>query len=473
MAVSGGSDSVAGLLLLEKEIRKGQYSFSLHVGHVQHDLRDQGPQQDRFFVRKLCRELDVPFHSREVAVSDRLRKNSHSPEEVARTLRYRALGEIAEEQNISAVLTAHHKDDQIETLLMRLKRGTGVFGLTGIPARREMNLPRRNSSVTVLRPFLNLRSEQLKQYLMSKDQTWREDPSNRNLKRTRNWIRHCLIPFLETKGGTNWQDQLLSIQKKARKIRRRTRRKWKQKRNHIFRTSPKSLPEHHLFLNRSETVELSPIFYWHLLRAIDRHLNGSSKYVSETDLNRLSSCLKRNQTGTSISLSGGLKLTLEHRGIHIRPEDSHHESIPSSSILLPGGTQSWGHLNVTSHFIASDQIEALVDDLRNDRWDEIVDEDSITSPLSIGPRTAGETIQPLGMDGRKKIKSIMIDQKIPRSQRSRWPIIRDRKGAIWIPGLKMADRVKISGETRSGLRIRVTGNSEHPSFLVDDQSKHP
>lgn len=184
VAVSGGADSAALLRLLASPTQS--WSYALEVAHLDHALRPESAE-DAAFVRALCLELGLPFHTARVDVARIAESKGWNHEDAARRVRYSFLTRTAKRLGADAVLTAHTRDDQAETVLMQLLRGAAY--LQGMPARRGR----------VVRPLLNVPRSALRAYLEGLGQTFLEDPTNVDLSRTRAWVRHVLLPALEAR----------------------------------------------------------------------------------------------------------------------------------------------------------------------------------------------------------------------------------------------------------------------------------
>jgi len=186
VAVSGGADSVALLRLLQAINGSDYWGWTLVVGHVDHGIRGEASAGDARFVEGLARELGLLFLSR------KLRVRGKASEAVLREGRWKALAAMAKKARCVGIVTAHHADDQAETVLMRMMRGCGVDGLRGIPAVAEMR------EVGVYRPLLNFRGADLREYLKGMGQAWREDETNALERYTRNRVRSELLPLMES-----------------------------------------------------------------------------------------------------------------------------------------------------------------------------------------------------------------------------------------------------------------------------------
>lgn len=185
VAVSGGGDSVALLLLLGE--LKERLGVVVSVVHFNHKLRGRSSDADEAFVAKLAARLGLDFYAHHADVAEAAKRSKRNLEDAARQIRYEWFARIAGEKRLAWVATAHTADDQAETVLAHVLRGTGLAGLAGI----------HPISGKVIRPLLNVRRQELRAYLKKRRQNWREDATNRDIRRTRSRIRHKLLPLLE------------------------------------------------------------------------------------------------------------------------------------------------------------------------------------------------------------------------------------------------------------------------------------
>ena len=191
VAVSGGVDSEALLrLLLEARAELG---IVLSVAHFNHQLRGADSDADEQFVRDLARRHNLEFHGGSGDVAAYAAEQSLSLEAAARALRYDFFRRLLREKHLTRLATAHTLDDQAETVLLRLARGTGSRGLAGIYPRIEVD-----QAAAIIRPLLGIRRNELEPYLAELGQDWREDRSNRDLRHTRNRVRHGILPRMES-----------------------------------------------------------------------------------------------------------------------------------------------------------------------------------------------------------------------------------------------------------------------------------
>lgn len=217
LAVSGGADSTALACMLAVQVRRGRIRAELEMAHINHNLRDSA-RGDQEFVEKLARKLDIPCHSESADVPLYARQAKLSVETAARNIRLSRLVEIAKRRRCSHIATAHHADDNAETLIFRLKRGTAYPGLAGIIPSKEM-LGR-----VFIRPLLLLKSLDIRNYLKQTGQDFRIDPTNRDTSISRNLIRHRLLPILQRESQNDLTELLCRLSQTARNLQQRIER---------------------------------------------------------------------------------------------------------------------------------------------------------------------------------------------------------------------------------------------------------
>ena len=181
IAVSGGRDSIVLLMLLHN------LKFSLEVAHCNYQLREEESNADEEFVKVLCEKLNIAFHSKRFETIASAKKEGVSIQMKARELRYSWFSELIQEHSLTKIATAHHLDDQLETILINLTRGTGLKGLRGMKAKRE----------NIIRPLLCVSRDEINEFIFENHIPFREDSSNASGKYFRNKIRHEVIPVLK------------------------------------------------------------------------------------------------------------------------------------------------------------------------------------------------------------------------------------------------------------------------------------
>jgi tRNA(Ile)-lysidine synthase len=208
VAVSGGADSMALLSSLHR--LRMTFDLSLHVAHLDHGLREES-SADAGFVREQCAALDLPATIERCDTRTTAQASRTGIEEAARNLRYQFLIRAAQSVCAPWVALAHNADDQVETVLHRLLRGTGLAGLAGMPVTRPLH-----DGITLIRPLLGVKRVEIEADFRQRGQTWREDASNAALELTRNRIRHWLLPLLRSEFNPQVDAALLNLSLQAR-----------------------------------------------------------------------------------------------------------------------------------------------------------------------------------------------------------------------------------------------------------------
>ncbi len=213
-AVSGGADSMALLCGLSEINERKRMNWKLHASHLNHGLRPEAGA-DAEFVREAAAELGIGCTVEYADVAESARSNRETIEEAGRRIRYRFLERVAVDVEASAVAVGQHADDQAETVLHNIVRGTGLRGLAGMPAVRPI---RESSDVRLVRPLLGFRKVELRDYLSARGLSHREDATNTDETATRNWIRRTLLPLLESRQNPKVAAALGRLSEQARDL---------------------------------------------------------------------------------------------------------------------------------------------------------------------------------------------------------------------------------------------------------------
>jgi tRNA(Ile)-lysidine synthase len=444
VGVSGGADS---LCLLHGLYQQG---FQVIAAHFNHKLRSTADNEANI-VERFAKNLGISFLSGEQDVQSFAHENSISIEEAARQLRYRFLFTQACKENANAVLVAHNADDQVETILMHLLRGSGLAGLIGMDYRKLPN-PWSNK-IPLVRPLLTTRRAEINQYLIKNEILPAEDLSNQDTTYTRNRIRHLLIPMLEEYNPRLFDD-LIRLHSILREdylvLQNLVDSAWK---NCIVDQG-----KGYLTFKRSGFIELQVAIQRNFLRnAIEYHLPG----LIDVDFN----CIERgrmflieNRSSGRVNLLSGLWLICEGDnfflvfnqadlpGYHF-PKLSPDLIVPievPSKITLDDGWVLWIMLNQRNDFeLAQTKMEA-------DLYHAWLDLESLPQPLILRCRRPGDRIIPLGMGGHSmKISDLMINLKVPERARKTWPLVCSGEEVIWVPGYRLSESGRVKENSTS------------------------
>lgn len=467
VAVSGGTDSLCLLHLLLQICGPGKHytGVSLHAAHLDHMLRGKVSADEARAVAHMLEDWNVPFTIGQIDVAELAKAEKCSLEEAARSARYRFLREIARGKSIAV---AHHADDQVETLILHWLRGSGLNGMVGM-------LPRQQD---IIRPLLAITRAETSAYCQAQGITPMEDLSNNDPRFLRNRIRHEVIPllrnlnpgiqrtllrnaeaiqidldWLESQVDICWENVILSTQAEAIKLD-----------THALLALPQSLQRH---LLRRVTARLcagqSPLEPRHFL-LIERLLTErADRQERSLDLPQRLRVVQQSAV-----------LTIEHSPT-LRPGDSKttrlSENLPLS-LAIPGEVAIPGTQWLIRTEILSEDLTARVGEaLKLEDWPTVWQLLGPRSPLTVyidGERTgthllartrlAGDRIQPLGMEVEKRVQDIFVDQRVPRGTRATTPLIFSETHCLWVTGICLDHRIRLTNKTRHIVCITALEN---------------
>ena len=218
LAVSGGADSIALLHVMQALVSRSALDVKLICGHINHQLRGSASDGDQAFVVQQARKLKLPVVTKAVDVKGCAETQKLSIETAGRQLRLACLGEVARAHGCTRIATGHQRDDNAETVVQRLRRGTGFRGLAGIWPSRQFN-----DESQLVRPLLCCTRAEIVAYLQRRDLSWREDHTNVDCRHARNYIRHRLLPILQAASSNSLVDELTELAASAARLHQRVR----------------------------------------------------------------------------------------------------------------------------------------------------------------------------------------------------------------------------------------------------------
>lgn len=464
VAVSGGADSVCLLHLLAK-LRKS-WGWQLRAVHVNHQLRPGEAQRDEAFVKAYCIKYSVEYCCQSVDVKGLVCARGLSEEEAGRNLRYQVFEEEARrwEQedgtgkvDLVKIAVAHHRDDQAETVLFHLFRGSGLKGLGGIPAVRGR----------VIRPLLSVGREEILSYLKEEGLEFCQDSTNFSEEYTRNRIRQEILPAIEAAVNERAADHIVQAAQKMRQadlylasqaerwLKKYGVQEEDKKSNGFMGEGGKQLLQRGTdgkpflcaeadgksLLRAGADVKLlvkeEEIFQTYIIRQMMAWLSGAAKDVTNAHVEAVRSLLGKS-VGKQVDLPYGLrarrsydKLWLEKTG---KPEEKGEIFLPELEI---------------KEFSYEKGME-----IPQNQYTKWLDCDKIKGALSVRTRQTGDYFFLPG-GGRKSIKAYMVDEKIPASLRKRIPLLADGNHILWIIGRRISEGCKVTDETKRVLQVHV------------------
>ncbi len=485
LAVSGGADSIALLHIAEALRAKGDLTAEFACAHVNHQLRGAASDADTQFVVDQANRLRLPVATRTADVRAHAKTYRLSVETAARELRLSKLAEMAREHGCAWVATGHQKNDNAETLVHRLLRGTGFRGLAGIwPARPFAD------DLWLARPLLCLTRDDLVQYLGRRDRRWRQDHTNVDLAYTRNTIRHRLLPALQDESRGPLVEELSALAASARELYERIRREAREARPTLARLADgkavidgpalTALPEPvAIELVRQTLVdlgcredELKQCHYKGILELARKGVGGrrtslpegfAARYESQrVILGSMEEAGRRSGAGVDRSCSvGGTCLRKRKHGTPAPPEQvrgSGPSPVGSRPVILqvPGETR-FGEYEIKARILERAGIERLQTGRDKTRFSEYLDFDRVKPPVTVRARQAGDRFQPLGMPDEKKVGKFLTTAKLPRDERFGVLVLADREKIIWLCPVRISERAKVTAETKRILSLTATG----------------
>lgn len=446
IAVSGGPDSICLFDILNRI--KDQLKISLVIAHVHHGIREKEADLEARFVRLKSFHLNLPFEQRTVSVPEIAKAKGLSVEQAGRVERYKFFKELLNKYQAQKIALGHHADDQAETMLMRLIRGSGLRGLVGIPAKRDV----------FIRPIIECTRQEIEEHCRLNKISYCTDSSNREPNYLRNKIRLELIPFLNKEFHPAIVKNLLQLQT----IIRDELSFWEEITEQYYRKALLKEVSEQVILNSKILRNWSPGIQRTVIRRALKHLNH---YLEDIQFNHIEAvrlmCLK-DEGEKYLYLPGGLRVRKNYeeiffgpaRNIPISGKDKEIEALESE---LTVGQETEIH-NLGLKFITklydcnNVNFEKLSKEITKN--EVYLDYHKLNLPLKIRNRKPGDKFQPLNSNFYKKVKSFFIDQKVKRHNREKIMLVVDSTNRIvWIAGYQADNRFKITKNTKKILYI--------------------
>lgn len=431
IGLSGGADSMA-LLCVLYEMSK-PLSLKLHAVHVNHCLRGEDADADQLFVENYCKKLGIPCSAFKVDVRNYAEKNGLSSEEAGRILRYIIFEDVAGSYSTAKIATAHHLNDNSETVLHNILRGSGTTGLAGIhPVRGKY-----------IRPLIETSRSEIEAYLREQNIAWRTDKTNEQAVYTRNKIRLELIPYLRE----NYNGSIDSALNRLSALCRADDDYMRIQTLEEFKRCCVLKNEKHIILLPDKFKTLHTALQRRLIRCILEQLNIPLKDVHMV---HIEDCIKfiMNAASGSESKISTCSVLAEQSGISFIAgeygcEDYSYTIHEGESVFIKEAAQTVSCSAADSYTKPADKNTAYIS------------ADTTNGIFEIRNRKNGDRIQPFGMKGTKKLKDYFIDNKIDISTRNKIPLIVYNNEVVWIAGMCLNDKYKVDKNTKKILKFEV------------------
>ncbi len=431
IGLSGGPDSVCLAVMLNG--LKSEMKLTLTAVYLDHGLRAGEVENEKAFCKEFCNSLQIGFLSRSINVKESADKKGMNLQETARELRYAELDEALISENADKIALGHNADDQAETILMRLFRGSGRKGLSGIPPVRG----------NIIRPLIEVERSEIEQYLREGNpQSYMTDSSNLKEDYYRNWLRSNVIKVVKGKNPSVVED----ICRSADIIREEDQYLELIVTKSLMRMiSRKSDTSIELFMRPLETIE-KPVLRRVLRRAVDA--TESLKGISFINIEDMIDIIKKGKAGDSIDLPGDIKVIRDYSILKITTDKK--ISIDDHEL----GQEDEASIDEVGMVIRS-SIESAGGEQGDGRFTVLLDADSLNFPLRIRARRQGDIFYPMGFGKTKKLQDYFVDEKISRDKRDGVPIVESGNDIIWVAGFRADHRFRVTEKTTKVLKLQM------------------
>jgi len=451
--VSGGPDSVCLLHVLHS--LADTLHIKLYAIHINHMLRGDEAKADEDYAADLCRELGIPFSVSYADVASIAKKQGMSVEEAGREARYREFGRYSGLIGASRIAVAHNRNDQAETVMMHIIRGTGTAGLVGMDHIRG----------NIIRPLLDIARSEIERYCTEAGLHPRTDSSNLREDYTRNRIRLGLIPYINEQFGVNMTDSLCRLSENAAEDNRYLDAcacKAFEKAADVKETGKVELDQMGMLeLDLGKLRDMDPAIRNRVMKLAIVHISGSSNGIGSVHYRMLSDLISGGCTGSCAELPNGIRAVLSYGLLRLFIEGSgtgQEKPVPSFSRLIdiPGTTFIPGlDAEISAEVVFADNIDKC-ETLGYNPLVQYFDYAGLNKGIDIRNRQNGDIFKPYRSNGTRKLKEFFIDIKIPREKRDSIPLVCADNEVVWIVGYKISDKFKVTENTKSILKLEYS-----------------
>jgi tRNA(Ile)-lysidine synthase len=457
VGVSGGPDSTLLLHALRALSKSKELGWELHVAHLHHGLRGAEADGDADFVKALGEKLGLTIHIERVSIPRAVDATGGSTEEVARQHRYEFLERVALTTGSDCVAVGHHADDDAETILHRICRGTGMRGLAGM---RDSRAVQPGSRVRLVRPLLHERRATIEALCQERGLEFRTDLSNRTAEFTRGRIRNVLLPMLREHLNPNVSEALLRLAEQARWLETYLQ----DAASRTLKSLVVSDRPDHLVLNTHGLLSKQRIIQAEVIRQAVALLPGGEQDLSFTHVDAVLRLAADRASGKKLHLPGALLVQKVYDRLEFRPSRASEEAPAELAPVFVNcpGTTLLPQLDAELTAELRDVDPAKIDELRQRAhpYEEWLDYDRLQLPLLVRGRREGDRFRPLGAPGTKSLSDFFIDEKIEPLLRARTGVLCDQTGVVWVMPLRIDERAKLRPNTRRAMRLVLKPNSQ-------------
>lgn len=434
VAVSGGPDSMCLLDILHR--LKEELSIHLLVAHFDHGMRPGEDAEETETVRGIACSMGLPFETEKCSLS--IKKGGGSTEEKARDARYAFLERIKERHSANKIAVAHTLNDQAETVLMRLLRGTGPSGLAGIPYCREGK---------IIRPLLETHREDVEEYLKARGLPWVSDSSNLNTGYLRNRIRLELVPLL-----LKYQPKIVRHLGEMASNLMEENECLDTLSGEWLKGASEVTPDGGISVRSAPLLALPTALRKRAIRRILLLVKGDMRRIGRGHIHSVDGLAGSERVQGSLDLPGGVKVRRVYDRLCF---STRNQGLTPAYIYLmeaPGTL----HLPEVGRSLTVREWEGQgKPELPVSPWVARLDADRVAFPVVVRNSRPGDRFVPLGMKGHKKLQDFFVDHKVPLDQRAATPLLLSGNEIVWVCGYRIDDRFKITSSTKKVLEITL------------------
>ncbi len=433
LGLSGGPDSVFlfhNLRLLKEELR-----FNLYATHINHMYRGLDADRDEAFVSDLCNKFDTKLYVLRKNAVEYAKERKMTEEEAGRELRYNFFNEKLKEVGNGKIAVAHNLNDQAETVLQRIIRGTGLDGL------KAMTFINGN----IIRPILNIKRTEIEEHLNDNKLEFCTDKTNTMSIYGRNKVRLELIPYLEEKFNPNIQQTLFRLAE----VSERDSNLIDEYTEELYKKAYVSKENNFIKLNSSILNNYKDYSLARIIRKAVCKLKGNTINFESKHVDYIIKFVRNPKTGRKIDLPNGLYAEISYKNLIIGKTIENISEFEYNVVI-----NSETYIKEVNKKVLA-QITNNIEGSEKDNKAIYFNYDKIEGRLKIRNRRAGDTILPIGMKGNKKIKDIFIDNKVPKYERNKKLILADDNNILWLEDFRINEKYKVNEKCQKYLKINI------------------
>lgn len=440
VAVSGGPDSMA-LLTVMCRIAKAE-RLTIVAAHVNHGFRVEESRHELEVVREYCTRLGIACETTTLDMPSYIEETRMNGQSASRQLRYAFLHRVAEQYGASRIALAHHADDQSETVLMRVIRGTGLTGLAGIPIKRM------EKNVELIRPMLRMKKLDIIQYCDEQGIPYCIDSSNKERHYFRNIVRLDILPYL-----SQFNPQLPQSLQRLSEV-AEAENEWMEAQTAELFKEIVIASTGQCTIGCEKLIDIPVALQRRLIKLILNYVSSAEDTVSFEQIEAIRTAASHGAPSTWKSdIGAGVQCIREYDKLRIQRlvtqiEGDYSYKVDETTISLRAAPTGW-----TFHFAVRSAEQGCKP---ASRYEACFDASELVFPLTVRNRRPGDRIQVLGLNGSKKVQDMFVDEKIAPSERELYPLLFDGDGRLlWIPGIRRSNHALTTADTKNVLFISL------------------